>query len=86
MMTLTIKSTIDLKVILSTEVVDKRTSAGYYTFDITLPAGIPDGEYEYTLQDGDDILSRGIITIQGKQEVTKEQYNKPIEYEQYTGE
>lgn len=85
-MILTIKSTIDLKVILQEDVTDKQTSAGYYTFDITLPDGIPDGEYEYTLRDGDDILSNGVMTIRGKNGVAKEQYDKETEYEQYTSE
>lgn len=82
-MKLTIKNTTDLKVILDTEVTDKGTSARYYNFDITLPEGIPDGEYEYILQDGEETLSTGIITIQGGVDYHKRQYDKTIQYEQY---
>lgn len=84
-MKLTIKNTIDLNVILDTEVTDKGTSARFYTFDITLPEGIPDGEYEYTLKDGDTILSTGIINIRGKAE-NDTQYEKAIQYTQYKPE
>lgn len=82
-MTLTIKNTTDLQVIYSQEVTDKQTSSQYFTFDITLPEGIPDGEYEYTLTDGEVTLSTGIMTISGKAD-HPEQYEKEIQYEQYT--
>lgn len=82
-MRLKIKNTTDLKVIMDTEVTDKGTSARFYTFDITLPEGIPDGEYEYTLQDDGLVLSTGIIKIQGHGDKPNEQYNKEIEYKQY---
>ena len=84
-MTLTIKNTIDLNVILDTEVTDKGTSARFYTFDISLPEGVPDGEYEYTLKDGDTILSTGIINIRGRAE-NDTQYEKEIQYTQYKPE
>ena len=85
-MTLTIKNTTDLQVIFSSEVTDKRTSDQYFTFDVTLPEGIPDGEYEYTLQDDGVVLSTGIMTIQGRRDNQNEQYNKDILYEQYETE
>ncbi len=84
-MKLKIKNTTDLREIYDSEVTDKGTSAGYYTIDISLPEGIPDGEYEYILSDGDNILSTGIMTILGDG-LEKKQYNKDIEYEQYTTE
>lgn len=84
-MRLTIKNTIDLNVILDTEVTDKGTSARFFTFDISLPEGIPDGEYEYTLKGGDTILSTGIINIRGKAE-NDTQYEKEIQYTQYKPE
>lgn len=82
-MILTIKSTIDLNVIFSQEVTDKQTSGMYYAFDISLPADIPDGEYEYTLTDGNDILSTGMMTILGKIDHRDTQYQKEITYKQY---
>ena len=81
-MKLTIKNTIDLNVILDTEVTDTGTSARFFTFDISLPEGIPDGEYEYILHDDELVLSTGIIKIQGKADTDK-QYDKDIQYEQY---
>lgn len=85
-MILKIRNTTDLQEIYNSEVTDKGTSGSYYTFDITLPEDIVDGEYEYILSDNDDVLSTGIITIQGKDTYPKEQYNKPITYEQYETE
>lgn len=85
-MTLTLKNTTDLTTILTQSVTDKETKAGYYTFDINLPSGIPDGEYEYTLKDGDNTLSTGIVTISGKVDFDKQQFNKTIQYEQYETE
>lgn len=56
-MRLEIKNTTDRNVILSMDVTDKETSRMYYVFDVNLPVGIPDGEYEYRLFDGTEIVS-----------------------------
>ena len=83
-MIFSLKSTIDLNVVLSTEVTDKRTSAGYYTFDIVLPDGVPNGEYEYVLMDDDTVLSSGLLVI--GENFHPGEYNKEISYEQYATE
>ena len=84
-MKLSIRNTTDLRVY-DFEVTDKGTSAAYYTFDITLPDDIADGEYQYTLSSGDETLSTGLLYIQGKVNHPKEQYDKQITYEQYETE
>lgn len=81
-MTFTLKNTTDLTTIYSEEVTDKETSEQFYVFDITLPDGIPDGEYEYSLTEGDSVLSSGLVTIKGNASVPTE-YNQDITYEQY---
>ena len=78
------KSTIDLDVEVNQEVTDLNTSDRYYIMNVTLPAGLPNGEYEYTLMVGDILLSSGLLAI-GENSHPSE-YNKDIQYEQYTTE
>ena len=78
------KSTIDLDVKVSQEVTDLHTSDLYFQMEISLPAGLPDGEYEYSLMSGDTILSSGLLVI-GENSHPSE-YNKEIQYEQYETE
>lgn len=59
----------------------------YAHVKISLPEGLPDGEYEYTLTshaDEDVALSTGLLTIGGL--TAPGEYEKSIEYEQYTAE
>lgn len=78
------KSTIDLEVEINQVVTDLQTSDLYFNLAIELPAGLPDGEYEYTLSYEDDILSTGLLVI-GENSRPSE-YNKDITYEQYETE
>ena len=78
------KSTIDLTCEINQGVIDLETSDLYYNLAISLPAGIPDGEYEYSLMNGETILSSGLLVI-GENSHPSE-YNKEIEYEQYETE
>lgn len=77
------KSTIDLTDF-SQVVTDLQTSDLYYNLAVTLPADLPDGEYEYTLAVGDTILSSGLLVI--GENFSPEEYNKTITYEQYETE
>ena len=57
-----------------------------YAFDIQVPAGIDDGEYNYTLFDDDDnIVATGILQIGSyepeKQSYTAQTNNGYIQYE-----
>ena len=76
-------STIDLDTKVNQIVQDSGASSGYYIISVTLPAGMPDGEYEYTLRGGPDkILSSGLLIVGGYASQDS-QYNKEITYEQY---
>ena len=78
------KSTIDLAVEINQEVTDLQTSDLYFNLAIELPAGLPDGEYEYTLLAGEILVSSGLLVIG---DYTKpSEYNKDIKYEQYRAE
>lgn len=77
------KSTIDLAEF-NLEVSDLQTSDLYFNLEIELPAGLPDGEYEYTLLSGQIPVSSGLLVI-GVYTKPSE-YNKEIEYEQYETE
>lgn len=78
------KSTIDLAVEVEMVVINLETSALYYNIAVTLPAGVPDGEYEYSLSVGDTIIASGLLAIGGYSDPS--QYNKDITYEQYETE
>lgn len=78
------KSTIDLTWEVNQGVIDLETSDLYYNIAVSLPAGLPDGEYEYSLMSGDAILSSGLLVI-GENSHPSE-YNKEIQYEQYETE
>lgn len=78
------KSTIDLDVKINQVVTDLQTTDLYFNLAISLPADLPDGEYEYALMVGKVILSSGLLVI-GENSKPSE-YNKEIEYEQYETE
>lgn len=43
---------------------DKLTSRLFYTFDITLPADMDDGEYAYTLYDENEVVkATGLLQV-----------------------
>ena len=78
------KSTIDLVVEINKGVTDLQTSDLFFNLAIALPAGLPDGEYEYTLLSGQIPVSSGLLVIG---DYTKpSEYNKEIIYEQYETE
>lgn len=78
------KSTIDLAVEINQVVTDLNTSDLYFNLAVTLPAGLPNGEYEYSLMVEETLLSSGLLVI-GENSHPKE-YNKEIQYEQYETE
>lgn len=47
----------------STEVEDRSRSSLFYNFTLSLPEGLPDGEYTYRLTDGDTVLATGLLQI-----------------------
>ena len=78
------KSTIDLTLEMDLQVVNLDVSALYLHLAVIVPEGCPIGEYEYDVQVGDQILSTGLLMVG---EFDKpDQYEKPIQYEQYNAE
>lgn len=78
------KSTIDLEVEINQVVTDLQTSDLYFNLAVTLNAGLPDGEYEYSLSAGETLLSSGLLVIGDNSRPSE--YNKDIKYEQYRSE
>jgi len=82
-MKIKITSTVNKTVVYEGTVTDKNTSALHYVFDLTLPAGMPNGECEYVLTDeNNSVLSTGVLQI-GEYEASRTSYNKTVEYTQY---
>ena len=82
-LTLKVRNTINQDFVID-QVLDLNTSDLYYNLAIALPAGCPDGEYEYALMDDGIVLSTGILILESSQ--SRNEYNKDIEYEQYNTE
>ena len=78
------KSTIDLSMEVNQVVTDLQTSDLYFNLAVTLPDGIPDGEYEYSLYAGEILVSSGLLVI--GENFRPSEYNKEITYEQYETE
>lgn len=75
------KSTIDHDTEINEVMLDLQTSDLYYNLAISLPEDVPNGEYEYTLQVGDIVLSSGLLVI--GENYRPSEYHKDITYEQY---
>lgn len=78
------KSTIDLETMIDVEVVDLNISTIFMLLSVILPADLVVGEYEYSVQVGDQVISSGLLVI-GEYD-KPDQYEKPIQYEQYNAE
>lgn len=57
-------------------------SRTYYQGTVELPAGIPDGEYEYTFTVGGVVVSCGLAIV-GEPKSRAVQYSNTVQYEQY---
>ena len=79
------KSSIDLDVKVEEQVQDLDVSGLYFFLAVALPANLPNGEYEYSLEGGNQVLSTGVLII-GTYANSTSQYNKEITYEQYETE
>ena len=80
----TAKSTIDLSIEVNQEVIDLQTSNQYFNIAVIPPAGIPNGEYEYSILVDETIVASGLLVV-GENSHPSE-YNKEIQYEQYETE
>lgn len=87
-LTINIVSTIDREEYVNGQaVIDLNTSALYYIIALTLPEGIPDGEYEYRLKDGSGRdVATGVLKIGEQDTSVYESFNSEVKYEQYESE
>ena len=82
---LSLKSTVNLDTpYLSATVLDLNVFRTVYAVAVELPEGIQEGEYQYRLTAGGELVSTGVLII-GDYARAKEEYNKTITYEQYKG-
>lgn len=81
-LSLTLRSTVGLSVVLDVDPIDLDTSSLYYRLAVSLPEGIAVGEYEYTLADLTGDLATGLAWVGTLNKPTE--YDTSIEYEQYT--
>lgn len=65
-------------------VTDLKTSDIYFSVGVDLPAGLPDGEYEYTLTADGIAVSTGLMVL--GEPSSPSQYERDITYEQYETE
>lgn len=65
-------------------VTDMNTSGLYFHLAVALPEGIADGEYQYTLKNGNIQVSCGLLYIGDLQSAS--QYERTITYQQYESE
>ena len=77
-------STVNRKEVLSVSVTQLGMSDLYYKFILNLSATLQNGEYEYQLKKGNDVLDCGLAMVVGASEV--EEYNNTTTYEQYESE
>lgn len=65
-------------------VTDLNTSALYFNIAVALPGGLADGEYQYSLKNGDIQVSCGILYVGDLQ--SPRQHETTITYKQYESE
>ena len=80
---LVVRNTTD-KNSVSLSVSNVTTSELYFTMSVVIPEGFTDGEYQYQLTEGENVLSCGLMIV-GELE-TPSEYQKTITYEQYESE
>lgn len=78
------RNTINLDVEIDLYVADLQVSDLYYFLAVILPEDVTEGEYEYVLKHGENLLSSGLLVVG---DYTKpDQYEKDVTYEQYETE
>lgn len=82
-MTLVMRNTTDLQET-TLSVTDLNTSGLYFNLAVALPGGLADGEYQYSLKDGDIQVSCGLLYIGDLQ--SPSQHETTITYKQYESE
>ena len=82
-MTLVMRNTTDLRET-TLSVTDLNTSGLYFNLAVALPGGLADGEYEYSLKNGNIQLSCGLLYVGDLQ--SPSQHETTITYKQYESE
>ena len=65
-------------------VTDLNTSGLYFNLAVALPGGLADGEYQYSLKDGNIQVSCGLVYVGDMQ--SPSQHETTITYKQYESE
>ena len=82
-MTLVMRNTTDLHEI-TLSVTDLNTSGLYFNLAVALPGGLADGEYQYSLKNGNIQVSCGLLYVGDLQ--SPSQHETTITYKQYESE
>lgn len=82
-MALVMRNTTDLQEI-TLSVTDLNTSGLYFNLAVALPGGLADGEYQYSLKDGNIQMSCGLLYVGDLQ--SPSQHGTTITYKQYESE
>lgn len=82
-MTLVIRNTTDLQET-TLSVTDLNTSGLYFNLAVALPGGLADGEYQYSLKNGNIQVSCGLLYVGDLQ--SPSQHETTITYKQYESE
>ena len=82
-MTLVMRNTTDLQEA-TLSVTDLNTSGFYFNLAVSLPGGLADGEYQYSLKNGNIQVSCGLLYVGDLQ--SPSQHETTITYKQYESE
>ena len=82
-MALVMRNTTDLRET-TLSVTDLNTSGIYFNLAVALPGGLADGEYQYSLKDGNIQVSCGLLYVGDLQ--SPRQHETTITYKQYESE
>lgn len=82
-MTLVMRNTTDLQET-TLSVTDMNTSGLYFNLAVALPGGLADGEYQYSLKNGNIQVSCGLLYVGDLQ--SPSQHETTITYKQYESE
>lgn len=82
-MTLVMRNTTDLQET-TLSVTDLNTSGLYFNLAVALPGGLADGEYQYSLKDGNIQMSCGLLYVGDLK--SPSQHETIITYKQYESE
>ena len=82
-MTLVMRNTTDLQET-TLSVTDLNTSGLYFNLAVALPGGLADGEYQYSLKNGNIQVSCGLLYVGDLQ--SPNQHETTITYKQYESE